>query len=65
MQSGWWRTRMKYMNKKGAILHIGFGVLLLTLVVVYIAISLGSPDTAVQINQNLASLSQAAQGVAP
>ncbi len=46
-------------------IHVGFGVILLLLLLAYLAIASQDPTAAEEIARNVAEISQAAQGVMP
>lgn len=47
------------------IIHVGFGVLLLILIVAYIVISMNSPSTQAHVDTALKNLSTSAKGLIP
>ncbi len=56
--------KLRRIRKKGAV-YMGFGVLLLLLVVAYVLIHLTSPETATNINHALRDLSNSVAPIVP
>jgi len=50
---------------KNGIIHFGFGVFLLILIVVYVVTAINSPETAMEVNSALKNLSDSVSGLIP